>query len=480
LGEFAARLGALAALLCSGCSFDEPLSEVAREAFQRPRDLGPPQRVFAKRFVALIRDAPSPEGSRIGYLRAGALLHSKTTEPVGVEGCEGGWYELDTGGYACNGRDIIVFSGERLPELRARPPDLDAVMPYEYVTVRRKTPLYKRIPKPDEVYEVPPEPEAEEGEDGEGWVEPPVDHPLVVRILRPSFYVSLDRSFERDGEVYWRTQQNGFVADAALRRKPWSEFRGQVLDGARWRLPVAVTRRDETPLYRFTERGKLKSTRKRVPRRTWLPMRSRQKIDGVAYLRLADGELVRAADVLVVEPSAPPDGVGENESWIDIDLTHQVLVAYAWREPKYVTLVSTGRTRTPRPELDYRTPKGLHRIRGKHLTSTMDNDEPGEPPYSLEDVPYVMYFRGAYAFHSAFWHDRFGRPRSHGCVNLAPADARWLYNWAGPELPKSWHGGSATEDNPGSWVWVHGETPGSRRTRAPIQDGSGGLPTTRH
>ena len=93
----------------------------------------------------------------------------------------------------------------------------------------------------------------------------------------------------------------------------------------------------------------------------------------------------------------------------------------------------------------------------------MDNDEPGEPPYSLEDVPYVMYFKGAYAFHSAFWHDRFGRPRSHGCINLAPKDAKWLYNWAGPDLPESWHGGAATEENPGTWVWVHGDTPGQRK-----------------
>ena len=463
MGDFVALLGALGVLLCAGCSLEEPLGDVARKALQRPRDLGPPQRVFAKRFVAPIREAPSPEAARIGYMRAGALLHSKTTDPVGREGCEGGWYELDTGGYACNVRDVVVFSGERLPELRARQPDRDAVMPYEYVTVRRKTPLYRRIPKPDEVYEVPPEaerePEGSMGEIEEPVTELDIDNPLVIRILRPGFYVSLDRSYERDGEVYWRTQQNGFVEEASLRRKPWSEFRGQALGGARWHLPIALTRREETTLYRLSERGKLKSIRGRAPRRTWLPMRSRQKIDGETYVRLMDGELVRESEVLVIEPSAPPEGVAEGESWIDIDLTHQVLVAYQWKEPKYVTMVSTGRTRTPRPELDYRTPAGLHRIRGKHLTSTMDNDEPGEPPYSLEDVPYVMYFRGAYAFHSAFWHDRFGRPRSHGCVNLAPHDAKWLYNWASPVLPETWHGGSATDENPGTWVWVHGETP---------------------
>ena len=459
MGAFALLLGALGTVALSGCSLDEPLNAIKRKALELPRDLGPPQRVFAKRFVAPIRDVPSPEGVRIGYLRAGALLHSTTTEPVGSEGCEGGWYELDTGGFACAERDIVVFSGERLPELRARQPDRDAVMPYEYVTVRRKTPLYKRVPKPEERYEVPPDPEPDAGVDEEAPEQTEIDNPLVLRILQPGFYVSLDRSFERDGEIYWRTQQNGFVADAALRRKPWSEFHGQELGGPGWDLPVAVTRVEESTVYRLTERGKLRATRERLPRRSWLAVRSRRRIEGQAYVVVRDGELVRAADVLVIEPSAPPEGVGEGERWIDIDLSHQVVVAYEWKQPRYVTLASTGRARTPSPELDYLTPKGLHRIRGKHLTSTMDDDEPGEPPYSLEDVPYVMYFKGAYAFHSAFWHDQFGHPRSHGCINLAPHDAKWLYNWAGPDLPDTWHGGSATEDNPGTWVWVHGETP---------------------
>lgn len=457
--------GVLAIFAFAGCSFDDPLALIERATPAKPRDLGPPQRVFAKRFVTPIRSAPSPEGARLGYLRAGALLRSTTTEPVGYEGCEAGWYELDTGGFACREKDIIVFSGERLPELRARQADLDAVMPYDYVTVRRKTPLYKRIPKAGERYEVPPEPvdagvepEAPPGPDPSAPAER-IDNPLVVRILRPGFYVSLDRRFDRDGETYWRTQQNGFVAADALRRKDWSEFQGQALDGQSWDLPAAVTRAEKTAVYRLNERGKLRGGREQLERRTWLPVRSRRRIEGNVYLLVGNGRLVHESDVMVVEPSAPPQGVGEGQRWIDVDLTRQYLVAYDWKQARYLTLISTGRSKTPSPELNYLTPEGLHRIRGKHLTSTMDNDEPGEPPYSLEDVPYVMYFRGAYAFHSAFWHDRFGRPRSHGCVNLSPFDAKWLYNWAGPDLPKSWHGGSATEENPGTWVFVHGETP---------------------
>lgn len=446
----------------AGCSLDEPLESIENLRRPEPPDLGPPQRVFAKRFVTPIRSAPNPEAERVGYLRAGALLHSTTSKPLGYEGCEGGWYELDTGGFACSGRDIIVFSGERLPELRSRQPDRDAVMPYEYVTVRRNTPLYKRLPRTDEIYEIPLDtPDAGADSAGREAAEAleTIDNPLVIRVLKPGFYVSLDRSFERDGVTYWRTQQNGFIAAAHLRRKKWSEFEGRELSVGDWALPVAVTRSKETTVYRVNDRGKLRATRDRLDKRSWLQVRSRQRIGNGVFLVLGDGTLVREADVLEVRPSAPPEGVEEGERWIDVDLHDQVLVAYDGRRPRYVTLISSGRSKTPSPELDYRTPAGLLRIRGKHLTSTMDNDEPGEPPYSLEDVPYVMYFKGAYAFHSAFWHDQFGRPRSHGCVNMAPRDAKWLYNWAGPDLPESWHGGSATEDNPGTWVYVHGETP---------------------
>jgi hypothetical protein len=339
-------------------------------------------------------------------------------------------------------------------------------MPYEYVTVRTKTPLYKRLPTADEVYEIPPDPPdagVEEPMSEQAGPSHEIDNPLVLRILQPGFYVSLDRSFEKEGETYWRTQQNGFVLADRLRRKAGSEFQGQVLDGQTWDLPVAVTRAEETTVYRLNDRGKLRATRERLERRSWLPVRSRRRIEETMYLAVGDERLIRETEVLVIQPSPPPADVREGERWIDVDLSHQVLVAYDWKQPRYVSLVSTGRTKTPSPELDYRTPKGLHRIRGKHVTSTMDNDEPGEPPYSLEDVPYVMYFKGAYAFHSAFWHDRFGRPRSHGCINLSPRDAKWLYNWAGPDLPPTWHGGSATEDNPGTWVWVHGETPGQRK-----------------
>ena len=64
--------------------------------------------------------------------------------------------------------------------------------------------------------------------------------------------------------------------------------------------------------------------------------------------------------------------------------------------------------------------------------------------YSIEDVPWIMYFDGSYALHGAFWHANFGHPMSHGCINLSPADARELFGWTEPHLPDGWHGVFAT------------------------------------
>jgi lipoprotein-anchoring transpeptidase ErfK/SrfK len=55
----------------------------------------------------------------------------------------------------------------------------------------------------------------------------------------------------------------------------------------------------------------------------------------------------------------------------------------------------------------------------------------------------VQYFERGYALHAAYWHDGFGAPRSHGCINLSPPDARWLFQFTDPPVPEKWHGALA-------------------------------------
>ena len=105
-------------------------------------------------------------------------------------------------------------------------------------------------------------------------------------------------------------------------------------------------------------------------------------------------------------------------------------MAYEGPKAVFATLVSTGEAGLDDPETTKSTKRGIFRIHTKYITITMDSDTTGEE-YELRDVPYVQYFEGGYALHGAYWHDGFGQPKSHGCINLAPEDARRLVKLLG-------------------------------------------------
>ena len=178
------------------------------------------------------------------------------------------------------------------------------------------------------------------------------------------------------------------------------------------------------------------------------------------FFGVAEGGHYRTGHCRHIAVAQRPKAVAEDEPWLDVDLSEQSLVAYEGDTPVYATLISSGRV-DPNgdPDSEFATPTGEFRIRSKHLTATMDGDHAVDGPYSIEDVPYVMYFELAYALHSAFWHNSFGRPRSHGCVNLAPEDARWLFHWTRPHPPQGWHGVYPEHEKDGTFLRIRGETP---------------------
>ncbi|HFQ93613.1 MAG TPA: L,D-transpeptidase, partial [Anaerolineae bacterium] len=117
-----------------------------------------------------------------------------------------------------------------------------------------------------------------------------------------------------------------------------------------------------------------------------------------------------------------PFGVGPDERWVDVDLSRQYLTAYEGDTPVFETYISGGLP-------GYETVTGQFRIWLRYESQTMDGRLLGYD-YYLENVPYVQYFYQDYALHGAYWHNNFGQPMSHGCVNIAPADAGWLFSWA--------------------------------------------------
>lgn len=178
-------------------------------------------------------------------------------------------------------------------------------------------------------------------------------------------------------------------------------------------------------------------------------------INGARYDETDEGWWMKASEGQKTDPGPPPKDLAPNEKWIDVNLKTQMLVAYEGDKAVFATAVSTGRQNKDDKEKDHRTPPGTFRIREKHVAATMDGDHATDGPYSIEDVPWIMYFNGSYALHGAFWHSNFGRQQSHGCVNLAPSDAKTMFNWTEPRLPDNWHGVWSTPEKPGTRVVVH-------------------------
>jgi LysM repeat protein len=121
-------------------------------------------------------------------------------------------------------------------------------------------------------------------------------------------------------------------------------------------------------------------------------------------------------------PSGPVAG-----RWIDVDISSQRLTAYQGNTPVFSALISSGLPRTP-------TVIGRFKVYTKLRATRMRG-----PGYDLPGVPYTMYFYKGYAIHGTYWHNNFGHPMSHGCVNMRTQDAGWLFSWASVGTPVVTH-----------------------------------------
>jgi hypothetical protein len=139
------------------------------------------------------------------------------------------------------------------------------------------------------------------------------------------------------------------------------------------------------------------------------------------------GRLAAEAKGVDLSPVPQPDGAQTYSpslfpKWIEVDLTNQILYAHEGGARVFTTLISSGLAWHP-------TPTGTFYVERKLISDLMAGGS-GADAYYLPGVPYVMYFIGGYSIHGTYWHNNFGHPMSHGCVNAPTPAAQWLYNWA--------------------------------------------------
>ncbi len=315
-----------------------------------------------------------------------------------------------------------------------------------------------------------------------------------------SAFMTSDAGLERRFAV---TVDLRLVPTTKVKPDTGSPFHGIEL-GPNATFPFAWVLGDSAHTYRLIKDKDEARQADALPRRAIVPLSGTARIkQGTRFYQTAKDKTVwlKADDLGVVDRApSPPEVAASGEKWIDISITQQTLVLYEGKRPVYATLVSTGRDRLGDPKTTLSTARGTFRLQSKHIAAAMDSEEnssvsggarsrpaassasaaatierlkqsqaagkkldeddrrrllnveKGRDPeygitvrrgaagFELRDVPWIQYFAAGYALHGAYWHDVFGAPRSHGCVNLSPIDARVVFLFTDPPVPSGWHG----------------------------------------
>ena len=457
----------------------EELDEALLEPLARPEPradvLDPELYVAALSKQTIIRESPDPESRIIGFARTGALLR-RAPIPASKQGCPGGWYRVEPDGYICIGKAATLDPEHPIIQLASLQPDRSLPMPYPYGKSRYPTPpLYTKIPTEieqaqaeadlvghkrknfgkvwEEAADTPPPSLLSHGERvPRPFGYPPLEHDFMTgRALVDSAFAFIDL-FETEDRRWGLTADLSILPLDRVEPVRASEFYGVVLAGNA-DLPIAFMRDRSQYLYTGSAQTGVKPVRAIAFREAFRLTGEKKKIGGIEFYETRDGQLIKNHPRLVVISAREqvPHFVRKERSWIEVSILNQTLVAYRGAEPIFATLVSTGKDGLGDPETTHSTPQGTFLIHTKHVTSTMSGDA-ADDEYDLRDVPYVQFFKDGYAFHAAFWHDVFGQPKSHGCINLSPPDARHLFSITEPPVPLRWHSALSRE---GTLVYIH-------------------------
>lgn len=461
---------------------EEPLPEpekvAPKEAPKKPNKPGFELASIGKE--TWIYAAPGWKSQRIGYLRAGAIVVRKE-KPRSRANCADGWHAIEPRGYVCVGTYATLDVHHPVAEAAHARPIRGEGLPYTYVMSRNPPPpLYARLPTEKDLADIepdlknhlrkvkltaldaafvpPPEPESTPNALLYGFSAPPLagvvrskDALLAGRAKGRSGFALLS-TFDHDERRYGLTTELAVIPVDRTRVIRTSAFVGLPLaeDAS---LPVAFIRSKLARHYVKNAQGNIVPEDK-LGYRTGIAL-SGKKVNtgGATFLETKHGTYIREDQVVRLDPAEKmPSWAIAGQKWIDVSILKQSLVAYEGTKPVYATLVSTGADGLGDPKKTHSTIQGVFRIHTKHVSVTMDGDDVGDE-FDLRDVPFVQYFTEGYALHAAYWHDDFGIPRSHGCVNLAPRDAAWLFEWTTPDVPKEWHAGLSLRG--GTIVYTH-------------------------
>jgi hypothetical protein len=269
------------------------------------------------------------------------------------------------------------------------------------------------------------------------------------KLTKGFYYVSLENTepITYDNQAWYQINPDEYVKAEHLRRVTATQFAG-----------VHVTRQPEhsfgwvirkTPVVSSPGQSATDST-VYLPRYTLVTIYETYYGGEWGWHRIGEDEWIQLYDVGKVDPMSRPNKIPAGDRWVAVDLFEQTFAAYNENDQMvYATLIASGL-----PADGWRTPAGLFHIKSARITGKMAGGGMNDY-YYLEDVRATMFFTESYAFHAAYWHDDFGRFKSHGCVNMTPIDANWMFMWATPTITSVEERVKIPDDAPQTWVWIH-------------------------
>lgn len=434
-----------------------------------PEQVDDRPRAFAPTGLVRIHEKPDRDAPVIGAMRAGqsVVLKSAELSPLHTQRrlyqCTKGWYEVYPRGWVCVGgptHATLERDDPRFIAARAVLPNLDADYPYEF-GVSIGAPQYLRIPTKAEQRQVEADldtylqnlPAADP--DAGGGIEttpagkpPSADFMKYLAAAKPAltheqsayegYKIAWSREFDAEGRTWLLTPDMTLIPKDKVRQKKLPTLKGIDLRKTPMSLPVAFFWLDDAFKYRETEGGELVKTEEMFKRHAFVEATMNQrKGPGGIYWQMKNGDWVKYQDVTMIRPREQrPAGLRPDEKWVEVRVTWGYLIAYEGDQPVYLTAMSPGVDGIANAK--HATARGKHNVDWKMYSGDMSGRDKGKDWY-VEEVPWVQYYKGNYAFHGAWWHNDFGRPKSHGCVNLAPADARFLFRWMDPVIPEGWY-----------------------------------------
>jgi hypothetical protein len=392
------------------------------DRYEAPRNNPGQSPLFGAAFHydAFVYDGATTGPKVAGVVRRGSVL--RLEREVGGSGCkDGSWYEAAPFGYVCSALGFRVSAEPTAERYGVPPAEVSSHLPYRYSRVITEgAPRYYRIPSVDE------EKEARRAMEKRG----PTPE-VVSTLMEGDYFLALAERETRqaDGAIFYRTVRGRYVRESDVELRNPEVVRGEELRREGWRLPLAFVYGEDRDLW-DVEREKPRIIGK-AEKHARFVIEEELARGGVTYV-VGTAGAVRRDEVRVAREAKRPGDVPQGAKWIHVDLNQQTLIAYEGDEPVYATVVSSGKE-------GYEPPAGLFKVEQKYISTTMNATDPIDGFYEVEEVPWTIYYHGGYAVHGAYWHTDFGNVRSHGCTNVAPVDARWLYYWSDPKVPPAWH-----------------------------------------